>query len=149
MKADYRNIYQNARQTAGLTQERWAEVLGITPEAVRQYESGKIMPSDLIVLRMSEVAGQQIVCYWHLLNKSRIAAALLPDVAHVPLPEAVLSLLMQISALQETALADLIRIAADGKVDKIERPAYDRAVAQLAELIQAALRVQLAEGVEA
>ena len=32
MKDGCRNIYFNARQTAGLTQERWAEVLGITPE---------------------------------------------------------------------------------------------------------------------
>ena len=26
------NIYKNARQTAGLTQERWAEQLGVTAD---------------------------------------------------------------------------------------------------------------------
>lgn len=145
MKDGCRNIYFNARQTAGLTQERWAEVLGITPEAVRQYENGKITPQDEIALRMAEVAGQQIICYWHLLNKSRMATVLLPDVDRVALPEAVLTLLVQIREIQDTALQELIRIAADGKVAKEERPAFDRAVAQLADLIQAALHVQFAE----
>ena len=99
MKDDFRNIYQNARRTAGLTQERWAEVLGITPEAVRQYERGVITPQDDIVLRMAEVAGQHIICYWHLLNKSRVAAQLLPDLQEKELPEAVLSLLVSRSSL--------------------------------------------------
>ncbi|MBR6353965.1 MAG: helix-turn-helix transcriptional regulator, partial [Oscillospiraceae bacterium] len=47
------NIYRNARQVSGLTQERWAEALGLSAEAVRQYEAGKILPSDEVVLRMA------------------------------------------------------------------------------------------------
>ena len=46
MKDDCRNIYRTARQAAGLTQERWAEYLGISVEAVRQYERGTIMPAE-------------------------------------------------------------------------------------------------------
>ena len=41
MEQECRNIYKNARITAGLTQERWAEVLGISPDAVRQYEGAR------------------------------------------------------------------------------------------------------------
>lgn len=148
MKENLRNVYQNARRTAGLTQERWAEVLGITPEAVRQYERGVITPQDDIVLRMAEVAGQHIICYWHLLNKSRVAAQLLPELQEKELPEAVLTLLVQIEALQDTGLRELIRIAADGKVDPSERPAFDQAVAQLVDLIQAALHVKFAKEAE-
>ena len=44
MKEDCGNIYRNARKAAGLTQERWAEYLGISVEAVRQYENGAILP---------------------------------------------------------------------------------------------------------
>lgn len=140
-----RNLYYNARHTAGLTQERWAEVLGISPESVRQYESGRAIPGDEIALRMAEVDGQQIVCYWHLLHKSRVAGLLLPEVEQVQLPAAVLSLLLQIKELQDTGLHDLLRIAADGKIDPEERPIFDRAVQQLADLIQAALHVQFAK----
>ena len=93
MKTDCGNLYYNARKTAGLTQERWAELLGLSVEAVSQYERGTILPSDEVVLRMAEAAGQQIVCYWHLLNKSRVAGRVLPDIKKRPLPEAVLKLL--------------------------------------------------------
>lgn len=58
MERDYRNIYRDARVTAGLTQERWAELLGISPDAVRQYETDKITPSDAVALRMAEATGQ-------------------------------------------------------------------------------------------
>ena len=51
------NIYRNARITAGLTQERWAEYLGISPDSVRKYEGGEMQPSDEIVLRMAEISG--------------------------------------------------------------------------------------------
>ena len=81
----------------------------------------------------------------HLLHKSRVAGLLLPEVEQVQFPAAVLSLLLQIKELQDTGLHDLLRIAADGKIDPEERPIFDRAVQQLADLIQAALHVQFAK----
>ena len=56
MQDKYGNIYKRARATAGLTQERWAEQLGISVESVRLYESGAGLPSDEAVTRMIEVA---------------------------------------------------------------------------------------------
>ena len=95
MQPECRNIYYNARRTAGLTQERWAEALGISVESVRLYENGTNMPSDEIALRMAEVAGQQIICYLHLLQKSKAAACLLSQLDKKGLPESVLNLAMQ------------------------------------------------------
>lgn len=145
MQEEYRNLYYNARRTAGLTQERWAEVLGISVESVRLYESGVNMPSDTIVLRMAEVAGQQIVCYWHLLHKSRAASALLPQVERKPLPEAVLALLVKIRDFSGDGMQELTRIAADGRIAPEERALYDCALGQLRELVAAGLQVQYAE----
>ena len=117
MEPDYRNIYRDARQTAGLTQERWAELLGISADSVRQYETDRMTPSDEVVLRMAEAAGQQIICYWHMVRKSRIAAKILPELEEEKgLPEAVLALLIQIDDFREDGLQKLMRIAADGKV---------------------------------
>lgn len=134
-----RNIYLNARKTAGLTQERWAELLGISTEAVRQYEAGKILPADDIALTMSEVTCKPIFCYWHLQNKSRVAAAILPELDEKRLPEAVLGLMVQVNAFQADGLRDLARIAADGHIDAEELPDYNGALAQLQGLISAAL----------
>ena len=144
MQDSYRNIYTNARRTAGLTQERWAEVLGISVESVRLYESGANMPSDAVVLRMAEVAGQQIVCYWHLLQKSRLASGMLPPVREKPLPEAVLDLIVKVRDFSEDGMLNLTRIAADGRVDPQEKAVYTAAMEQLKALIGAALHIEYA-----
>ena len=145
MQEECRNLYYNARRTAGLTQERWAEVLGISVESVRLYEGGVNMPSDEIALRMAEVAGQQIICYWHLLQKSKAAARLLPQLEKKRLPEAVLDLLVKVRDFSEDGMQDLVRIAADGRVAPEEREPYEYAMRQLRELLAAGLHVEYAE----
>lgn len=145
METEYRNIYKSARATAGLTQERWSEVLGISPDAVRKYEGGQMLPSDEVVLRMSEVAGQHIVCYWHLLNKSRAAGRVLPEIRKRNLPEAVLNLLVRINDFSRGGLEDLTRLAADGKISQDEVMAFGEALSELRELVAAAYEVEFAE----
>ena len=92
MQHNYHNISQTGRRIAGMTQERWAEALDISVESVRLYESGRGMPSDDVATRMVEVSGAPVLGYWHLLNKSRVAADLLPQVDTIALPQAVIQL---------------------------------------------------------
>lgn len=146
MKERSGNIYRNARQTAGLTQERWAEYLGISPEAVRQYEGGIIMPSDEVVLKMAEVSGMHILAYWHLVRKSRLAAKILPELEEQKgLPEAVLGLLIQLDDFREDGMKQLVRIAADGKIDEDETEEYLRILEQLRELLRRGYELSFAE----
>ena len=140
MKDHSRNIYRIARDTAGLTQERWAENLGISTEAVRQYENGTIMPGDDIVLQMAEISGQLILPYRHLVRKSRVAAAILPELDdELGLSETVLSLLIQIDDFRENGLKQLIRIAADGKISEDEAERYENAMQQLLRIVSLAM----------
>ena len=140
MKDNSRNIYRIARDTAGLTQERWAENLGISVEAVRQYENGTIMPGDDIVLQMAEISGQLILPYRHLVRKSRVAAAILPELDdELGLSETVLSLLIQIDDFREDGLKKLVRIAADGKISEDEAERYEEAMQQLLRLVSLAM----------
>ena len=146
MKERSGNIYRNARQTAGLTQERWAEYLGISPEAVRQYEGGIIMPSDEVVLKMAEVSGMHILAYWHLVRKSRLAAKILPELEEQKgLPEAVLGLLIQLDDFREDGMKKLVRIAADGKIDEDETEEYLQILDQLRELLRRGYELSFAE----
>lgn len=110
-----------------------------------QYERSAILPSDEVVLRMAEAAGQQIVCYWHLLNKSRVAGEVLPDVLRKTLPQAVLNLLVRVEDFRRSGLEDLKRLAADGKISSDEIAAYGEALCQIRELIQAAYELQYAK----
>ena len=145
MDREYGKIYVDARRTAGLTQERWAELLGLSVDAVQKYEAGKILPSDEVVLRMAEGAGQWILCYWHLIHKSRVAGTVLPDVQLRTLPEAVLNLLVRITDFSRGGLQDLTRLAADGKISADEVIAFGEALQELRELIAAAYEIEYAK----
>ena len=105
-----------------------------------------ILPTDEVVLRMAEAAGQQIVCYWHLLNKSRVAGRVLPDIKKRLLPEAVLKLLVQVEEFRRGGLEDLKRIAADGKISGADESiAYEDALEEIRLLIEAAYELQFSE----
>lgn len=147
MQDNYRNICKIGRQTAGMTQERWAEAIDYSVESVRLCESGKQIPGDDVVLRMIEVAGMPVLGYWHMLNKSRMAAEILPEVETVPLPQAVLALICRIRDFAEKHRTDtLMNIAADGVIDERERPEFDAIVRELEGVVQAALTLKYSEG---
>lgn len=146
MQDNYKNIYRSARETAGLTQARWAEALGVSVEAVAQYEGGKITPSDDVVMRMVEVSVLPALAYWHLRHKSTVAAQLLPAVDRLPLPQAVIQLLVRMRDFHDHHRADhLMDIAADGRVDLLETKLLHEIVEELHGIIQAAIQVEYAE----
>ena len=127
MQENCRNIYYNARQTAGLTQERWAEALGLSVEAVRQYETDRCMPSDGVVARMAELS-------------------MLPPVERLPLAQAVVQLLAAMREFQAAHHDDaLLAIAADGRVDLGEEARFKAVVRDLHGIVQAALQIDYAE----
>ena len=146
MQENCRNIYYNARQTAGLTQERWAEALGLSVEAVRQYETDRILPSDGVVARMAELSMLPPLGYWHLRKKSELAAAELPPVERLPLAQAVVQLLAAVRQFESEHREDaLITIAADGCVDIGEEARFKAIVRDLHGIVQAALQIDYAE----
>lgn len=146
MQEIYRNIYFNARQTAGLTQERWAEALGLSVEAVRQYETDRCLPSDAVVARMAELAMLPPLGYWHLRHKSALAASELPPVERLPLAQAVVQLLAAMRDFEAQHREDeLLHVAADGRVDLAEEARFKGIVRDLHGIVQAALQIDYAE----
>lgn len=143
--SDY-NVCRIARKTAGMTQERWAEALDVSVDAVGLYEAGKIMPSDEVVLRMIEVSGHTAIGYWHLLNKSRVARELLPDAERLPLSQAAIRLLLAIREFNDKNRPEqLLWIAADGIVDPKERGEFEEIIRELQAIIRAAMQIQMSE----
>lgn len=140
------NIYRIARETAGATQQRWAEMLGVSVEAVKQYEAGGYTPADDVVLSMADLSGLQILGTWHLRRKSAIAEDVLPAVERLPLPQAVVQLLAAIQTFQHRHHADaLLLIAADGAVDPDEAARFDEVLTDLQPLIRAAMQIDFCE----
>ena len=140
-----RNIYKTARKVAGLTQERWAEAVGVSVDSIRGYETGAVVPADETVRAMAEISGLSPLAYWHLCNKSALAADTLPEVDQLPLPQAVLQLLCAINDFNAYN-CDLLDLAADGKITINEAAAWENICARLDRIIRAAIQVKVAEG---
>ena len=145
MEQQPRNIYKTARKVAGLTQERWAEAVGVSVDSIRGYETGAVVPADETVRAMAEISGLSPLPYWHLCNQSALAADTLPEVEQLPLPQAVVQLLCAIKDFSDYH-SDLLEIAADGKVTTIEAAAWEQITKRLDTVIRAAIQVKVAEG---
>lgn len=146
MHDNYRNICKIARSATRQTQERFAEMIGVSVEAVRQYEAGIIRPSDEVVTSMIEVSGMRVLGYWHLLNKSRVASELLPEVDRLPLPQAVIQLILRVQEFEARHRSqNLMQIAQDGRIDAAERELYNQIVDELEVIVQAAMQLKFAK----
>lgn len=138
MERKYPNLYQRARLSTGMTQERAAELLGLSSESLKQYEGGRRVPSNETVARMVTIYHLP----WLALEHAQIIDTLgvLPEVEPRPLPMASIALRNRLR--DATGRLDtLLRIAEDGVIDEAERPEFDEIVADLRETMAAIYQV--------
>lgn len=132
------NLYQRARLSTGMSQERAAELLGLSVESLKQYEGGKTVPKDETVAKMVEVYS----CPWLALEHAQATDTLgvMPEVTPRPLPMASIALRNRLH--DATGRLDaLLRIAEDGIIDDTERPEFDDIVSELRETMTAIYQV--------
>lgn len=132
------NLYQRARLSTGLTQERAAELLGLSVESLKQYEGGKTVPKDETVARMVEVYRLPWLALEHA--QATDTLGVMPEVEPRPLPLASIALRNRLH--DATGRLDaLLRIAEDGIIDDTERPEFDDIVSELRETMTAIYQV--------
>ena len=140
MQNDCTNIYQSARKIAGLTQERAAELLGLSPRSLADYESGLRLPPNDVADRMVTAYNSQLLAVQHLRNSTQFARDLLPDVRTMALPEAVLTLVDAVYSFADDRLdRELIDIARDGVISADERERFDRVIDKIRNITAAAI----------
>lgn len=136
-----KNIYKTARTSAGLTQERAAEKLGISVESIKAYETYSRLPPSQVVDGMCIIYDTLYLAYQH----NRIASGeikVVPEVEELDLARAALKLINRVRQV-DASRDGLMEIAEDGVVDEAERPVFEAIVAMLDELIQAAIELKL------
>ena len=140
MQNDCTNIYQHARKIAGLTQERAAELLGLSVRSLADYKSGLRLPPNDVADRMVTVYNSQLLAVQHLRCSTPFARNLLPDVKTMALPEAVLTLIDAVYAFADDRLdRELIDIARDGVISEEERERFDHVVDKIRDITAAAI----------
>ena len=140
MQNDCTNIYQSARKIAGLTQERAAELLGLSTRSLADYESGLRLPPNDVADRMVTAYNSQLLAVQHLRNSTQFARDLLPDIQTMALPEAVLTLVDAVYSFADDRLdRELIDIARDGVISADERDRFDRVIDKIRAITAAAI----------
>ena len=145
MNDNYESLYARYRKAAGLTQEYAAEVLGVATRTLQAWEHGESTPPNARVLAMCDIYCAPTLAIEHLRMCDIIAYDVLPAVKAVPVSQAVCALISQIRRIEELHTGDrLLDIAADGKVDQIEKPDYDQLLIELEPLIAAVMQLRYA-----
>ena len=122
------NIYKQAREIAGLTQEELSEKISLLPgdnqlsvDSIRDYETDKTIPGIKRVRQMCEVYGNESLMYQHMQNNG--FEKLLPKLEFMGIQGATLTFIAELQDVQER-LPRLIEIVADGKIDNSETEEY-------------------------
>lgn len=140
-------IFQTCRQAAGITQERAAELLGISTRTLAAYETGERPVPPLRAADMVDLYGTQFLAMQYLRLYAPFAD-ILPAVERVPLPQAVCQLMSAMAKVESAKVGDrLLQIAADGRVDELEEPDFEAVLATLEPVISAVLALRYAQEV--
>jgi transcriptional regulator with XRE-family HTH domain len=129
------NIYQRARDGAGITQERAAELIGISVESIKAYEGDRRIPPDSVVVSMIDVCNAPFLGQQHLRKASEIGRDIIPEVSEKQLAEAVCAFFASIPDLDKMR-SQLISIAADGKIAPDEREPFDTIMDGLGHMVK-------------
>lgn len=144
MLQEYRNIYQIARESAGITQEKAAELIDVSVESIRAYETGKRIPPDKIVIKMIEIYDARYLAYQHLKTSAEVGQAYLPDLEFKDLPTAILRLLKEVTDFVNLR-DEVIDITCDGVISPEEKPRWDFILNELDQVSTAILALKFAK----
>lgn len=144
MSEQCRNIYKRARRNAGYTQEAAAEMLNVSVESLRAYETDRRIPAGDVVLQM-------MICYnchqlptQHLQETSALFNSVIPRLEERSLLEMAVRISNRLRSFQEEdRLGRLLTIAEDGIIDGQERPEFETIIADLRQIIQSGLELDV------
>lgn len=139
----YRNIYQIARESTGLTQEKASDHLDISVDSLRAYEGGKRIPPDRVVIKMIEIYDTQYLAYQHL-KTYEVGRTYLPNIEIRDLPVAILKLQKEVSDFLKLE-NEMIDITYDGVIDEEERPRWEVIMKELNDVVDAIMTLRFAK----
>ena len=148
MHEPYINIYQTARESSGLTQERAAERIGLSVESIRMYESGRRIPPDDCVVRMIDVYDARYLAYQHIKENVKVSESFIPQNIEIrDLPSAILRLQKEVTDFLKCR-EEMIEITFDGKITEAERPRWGVIVKELDDVSAAIMCLKFAKETE-
>lgn len=144
MPENFRNIYKIARRAAGYTQEAAAEMMNLSVESLRAYETGRRIPAGDVVLQMVFCYDAQRLAVQHLQETSVLFNSVVPHLEERNVLETAVRIYNRLRRFQEAGRLDqLLAIAEDGVVDEDERSEFDSIVEDLRQIIKSGLELEV------
>lgn len=144
MAAEYRNIYQIPREAIGLTQEKAAELIDVSVESLRAYETDRRVPPDKVVIKMIEIYDSRYLAYQHLKTSAEVGQEYMPNIKLSDLPTAILKLQKEVTDFMKCR-DEMIEITCDGTITEEERPRWEYIVKELDDIAEAIMSVKFAK----
>ena len=120
-----KNIYQLAREEAGLTREKASELMaGISDDRIEKSESEKVLIRPDEVLQMSRCYKKPELCNLYCSRECAIGIEQVPEIKEKDLPTIALEILSVMRFLEKEKDL-LIDISADGQISEEEIPAFE------------------------
>ena len=120
-----KNIYQLAREEAGLTREKASELMaGISDDRIEKIESEKVLIRPDEVLQMSRCYKKPELFNLYCSRECAIGIEQVPEIKEKDLPTIALEILSVMRFLEKEKDL-LIDIAADGRLSEEEIPAFE------------------------
>lgn len=144
MQNDTRNIYKIARRAAGYTQEAAAEMMNLSVESLRAYETGRRIPAGDVVLQMVICYNAQRLAVQHLQETNILFNSVVPRLEERNMLEVAVRIYNRLRSFQaDNRLDRLLAIAEDGVIDDQERPEFETIIADLRQIIQSGLELEV------
>ena len=145
MDKNQTNAIKRARKSAGITQEKAAEMSGYSVDAIQAWEAGtrrasvEVLDTLAVCYEAPWLAGM----YLRELSQGSVAATFPEFQPGVPLPQAVVTLLDKMGRFAEgRSDRRLIAMSADGCIDDQERAEFDQIMEELHAICEAAMELK-------
>ena len=144
MENGYQNIYRLPRAAAGITQERAAELLGVSVKSLSNYETGVTIPPNDVVERMVTVYNAQHLAYEHLRATNALMGRVVPELEERSLLETAVRIYNRLNRLEKKGGVDrLMEIAEDDQITQEERQEFDAIMSELRQIVQGGLELEV------
>ena len=97
-----KNIYQQKRESLGLTREQAAELLEcISDDRIEKIESGKVLPRADEILAMAKGYKDTSLCNWYCAHECEIGRKYVPEVKEKDLTHITVEMLAELNSLEK------------------------------------------------
>jgi len=143
MRKKFGKICATARDDAGYTQEQAAPELNVSTRSLSDYEQGKTIVPEDVVLTMMDIYNAQWLGYLYLQIANEVGRKILPGIEFRDVSTSLLMVQREMNHVSGT-MSSMIEACSDGVITDDEQPEWMRCITEIKHQISAGLSLMFA-----